>query len=84
MRRSLLLRIVETLQTNVSYFVQQRDATYKLGLSTLQKVSAAIRLHAYDIAGYATDEYMRMGASTALECLKTFCRGYIIHFLSNI
>ncbi|XP_073121024.1 uncharacterized protein [Henckelia pumila] len=75
MRRPLFFRIMEALQTNIPYFVQRRDATGKLGLSSLQKVMAAVRMLAYDVAGDAVDEYLRIGASTALECLKTFCRG---------
>ncbi|XP_073120673.1 uncharacterized protein [Henckelia pumila] len=66
---------MEALQTNVPYFVQRRDATGKLGLSSLQKVMAAVRMLAYDVAGDDVDEYLKIGASTALECLKTFCRG---------
>ncbi|XP_073152170.1 uncharacterized protein [Henckelia pumila] len=74
MRRSLFLRIVEALQMNVSYFIQQRDATGMFGLSSLQKVMAAVPLLVYDVAGDVVDEYLRIGASTALECLKIFCR----------
>ncbi|XP_073119727.1 uncharacterized protein [Henckelia pumila] len=74
MRRSLFLRIVEALQMNVPYFVQRWDATGMLGLSSLQKVTAAVRLLAYDVAGDVADEYLRIGASTPLECLKIFCR----------
>ncbi|XP_073138263.1 uncharacterized protein [Henckelia pumila] len=73
MRRSLFLRIVEALQMNVPYFLQRRDATGMLGLSSLQKVTAAVRLLAYDLAGDVVDEYLRIGASSALECLKIFC-----------
>ncbi|XP_073133764.1 uncharacterized protein [Henckelia pumila] len=62
------------LQMNVSYFVQRRDATGILGLSSLQKVTAAVRLLSYDVAGDVVDEYLRIGVSTALECLKIFCR----------
>ncbi|XP_073137643.1 uncharacterized protein [Henckelia pumila] len=35
---------------------------------------AAVRLLAYDVAGDVVDEYLRIGASTALKCLKIFCR----------
>ncbi|XP_073121226.1 uncharacterized protein [Henckelia pumila] len=52
-----------------------RDETDKLGLSSLQKVTAVVRMLAYDVAGDAVNEYLRIGASTSLECLKTFCKG---------
>ena len=43
-----------------------------LGLSTLQKVTAALRQLAYGTPADAADEYVRIGESTALECLHNF------------
>ncbi|XP_019154351.1 PREDICTED: uncharacterized protein LOC109150829 [Ipomoea nil] len=50
-----------------NYFVQQRDTIGRLGLSTLQKVTAAFRILAYGVAADATDEYIQIGESTAIE-----------------
>jgi hypothetical protein len=38
----------------------------------LQKVAAVFRMIANGVAADATDEYVRVGESTALECLRKF------------
>ena len=73
MRRSLFLRIVEDVKDKNPYFRQRRDAAQRLGLSPLQKITAAIRQLAYGISSDCVDEYIRIGESTAMECLKRFC-----------
>ncbi|XP_058833357.1 uncharacterized protein LOC131691172 [Topomyia yanbarensis] len=73
MRRCLFLRISKALERN-EYFIQKPDATGKLGLTNLQKCTAAIRQLAYGSPSDATDEYVRMGESTARKCLREFCR----------
>jgi hypothetical protein len=60
MRRSLFLRIVEDIEQADDYFVQKRDAAGRLGFSTLQKATAAIRMLAYGCSGDSIDEYLRM------------------------
>ncbi|XP_062535428.1 uncharacterized protein LOC134204668, partial [Armigeres subalbatus] len=56
-----------------TYFVQKPDATGKMGLSCLQKCTAAIRQLAYGSPSDAIDEYVRMAESTARKCLLEFC-----------
>ncbi|XP_019198893.1 PREDICTED: uncharacterized protein LOC109192647 [Ipomoea nil] len=46
-----------------NYCVQRRDKTGRLGLSTLQKVTAAFRILAYGVPADATDEYIQIGES---------------------
>uniref|UniRef100_A0A0D3EI32 Uncharacterized protein n=1 Tax=Brassica oleracea var. oleracea TaxID=109376 RepID=A0A0D3EI32_BRAOL len=66
-----------------SYTVlQRRDATRRLGLSALQKCTAAIRLLAYGTAADAVDEYLRLSETTALSCLHNFTDG-IIHIFGE-
>ena len=77
MRRSLFLRITERLGEYSSYFTERVDATGRRGLSPLQKCTAALRLLAYGIAADSIDEYLKLGKSTALECLENFCEGII-------
>jgi hypothetical protein len=77
MHRPLFLRIYEHLQQDDDYFVQKCDATGQLGLSGLQNMTAAIRMLAYGMAADAVDEYVRIGESTTIECLKKFCKGII-------
>jgi hypothetical protein len=41
--------------------VQKRDAAGKLGFSTFQKMTSAMRMMAYGCSADAVDEYTRMG-----------------------
>ena len=77
MSRGLFLRIVDAVTQHDNYFHQRRIATGRMGLSTLQKVTAAIRILAYGVPADATDEYIKIGESTAIECMKKFCRAIV-------
>lgn len=77
MSRSLFLRIVEAVKNHDGYFEQRSDAVGRLGLSTLQKVTAAFRVLAYAMPADAVDEYINIGESTTLECVKRFCRAIV-------
>ena len=46
-KRSLFLRIQSKVEVYDSYFVQKRHSVKKLGLSSLQKITAALRMLAY-------------------------------------
>ena len=72
MRRELFMRIADSVTAFDSYFVQKRDGLGRLGLSSLQKCTAAIRMLAYGVAADATDEYCRIGESTATEAMRRF------------
>jgi hypothetical protein len=72
MRRSLFLHIVEKVCTFDPWFIQRRDGVGRLGLSSLQKCTATLRMLAYDVAADATDDYCRTGESTAIEAMKRF------------
>lgn len=74
MSRRLFLRIVDAVKNHDLYFVQRRNAVGKLGLSTLQKVTAAFRILTTTILSNATNEYISIGESTSIECVKRFCR----------
>ncbi|XP_058742373.1 uncharacterized protein LOC131614851 [Vicia villosa] len=75
MHRHLFLRIVETLGNHDEYFQMRVDATGKMGLSPLQKCTSAIRMLAYGSSADIVDGYVRIGESTAIECLERFVRG---------
>ena len=68
----MFVRIMNAVEEHDDYFVQKRNAASTLGLSCLQKVVAAFRMIAYGIAADATDDYVRIGESTALESLRRF------------
>ncbi|RWR93167.1 putative nuclease HARBI1 [Cinnamomum micranthum f. kanehirae] len=48
-----------------------------LGLSALQKVTAAVRMLAYGVAADAVDDYVRIAESTSIESLKKFVQAII-------
>ncbi|XP_024013813.1 uncharacterized protein LOC112087893 isoform X1 [Eutrema salsugineum] len=77
MNKELFMHIVDRLSNEIPYFQQRRNAHGRFGLSGLQKCTAAIRMMAYGCPADAVDEYLRLGASTALLCLKNFTEGII-------
>ena len=77
MSRALFLQIHDAVQRHDNYFVQRRDGLGKLGLSSLQKLTAALRMLTYGSPADSTDEYIKIGESTTLECLKRFCRAIV-------
>ena len=64
MRRPLFLRLVDGVSHFDLWFLQVPDATSRLGLSTLQKCDAAIRMLAYGVPADACDENVRLGERT--------------------
>ncbi|XP_024004167.1 putative nuclease HARBI1 [Eutrema salsugineum] len=77
MAKPLFMYIVERLSTEIPFFKQKRDAVGRFSLSGLQKCTTAIRIMAYGCAADAVDEYLRLGASTAISCLENFTEGII-------
>jgi hypothetical protein len=74
MRRSLYLRIAQAVEEHDNYFLQRRNAVGAHGFSCLQKVTVAYRQLAYAIPPDYVDEYVHIGESTAIECLRRFVR----------
>ena len=74
MRRELFVSIVDALEEHDEYFTWKRNAAGKLGFSPIQKATMAIRQLAYGVTSDLFDEYLRMAASTGIECLKKFCQ----------
>jgi len=77
MQKHVFLRIVGDLSSSDNYFTQRVDAANKEGISPLAKCTTAMRMLAYGVAADAVDEYIKIGSSTALECLLRFCKGII-------
>ncbi|XP_062098508.1 uncharacterized protein LOC133804360 [Humulus lupulus] len=75
MRRHVFLRIVQALENHSEYFHTRFDAVGRRGLSPLQKCTAAMRMLAYGAPADYVDEYVRIGETTAIECLVNFVRG---------
>jgi hypothetical protein len=74
MRRSLFLRIARAVEEHDNYFVQRRNDAGALNFSCLQKVTAAYSHLAYVIPTDYVDEYVRIGESTAIECLRRYVK----------
>ncbi|XP_038678403.1 uncharacterized protein LOC119979851 [Tripterygium wilfordii] len=72
MNRHLFCSIVDDVVARNYYFRQKRDALGVLGLSSLQKVTAAILKLAYGQPTDSVDEYIRIGESTVIQCLHHF------------
>ncbi|XP_062080314.1 uncharacterized protein LOC133785068 [Humulus lupulus] len=77
MGRVLFLHIYDVLQRHDNYIVQRRYGLSEFELLGLQKVTAVFRMLAYGVPADATDEYIKIRESTALESLKRFCRAVI-------
>jgi hypothetical protein len=77
MNRRLFLHIVNSLGQWSPYFTYRTDCAGRVGLSPLQKCTAAMRMLAYGTPADALDEYLKIGKCTALECLDKFARGVI-------
>ena len=77
MSRCLFLRIANAVEAHNPYFNQKKDAVGVLGLSCLQKVIVAHRILAYGILADLTDEYIRIGESTAIASLRAFVKSIV-------
>ncbi|XP_020254166.1 uncharacterized protein LOC109831244 [Asparagus officinalis] len=53
------------------------DGVGKLGLSTLQKLTTTFHMLAYGTSEDSINEYVRIGESTVIVCLKRFCRAIV-------
>ncbi|XP_020266214.1 uncharacterized protein LOC109841676 [Asparagus officinalis] len=77
MSRSLFLRIVDAVKDHDYYFQQRSDGLGRMGLSPLQKVTAVFRMLAYGLPADATDGYVKIGESTAIESMTKFYRAMV-------
>jgi hypothetical protein len=80
MQRSLFLMIMDRVCECDDYFFQKRDVCGLWGLSSIQKYIAALCMLAYEVTTDATDEYCRIGESTAMESMKRFCKAIRVQF----
>ena len=65
MTRPLFLHIVDALETRFPYLQQCSDGCGRMGLSPIQKCTAAMRMLAYGVSADAVDDYVRIGRRTA-------------------
>jgi hypothetical protein len=74
---TLFLSIMHKLSKISPYFYERYDTTGRVGLTALQKCTAALRQLAYGMAANTINEYLKLGKTTALECLKYYCSDII-------
>ena len=77
MSRELFLKIVGDMESNFEYFQRRFDGRGRIGFSSLQKCTSAIRQLAYGSNPDALDEYLNMSERTSRESLNNFCDGVI-------
>ncbi|GJY50496.1 ALP1-like protein [Tanacetum coccineum] len=66
------------------FFQQRDDCTGKVGISSLMKCTFAIRQMAYRAVPDSLDEYLQMGATTARDSLRIFCKHVFPGMLGSI
>ncbi|XP_058216889.1 uncharacterized protein LOC131327773 [Rhododendron vialii] len=81
--RRRFLHIQAAIEAHDPYFVQGRNAARMLGLSSLQKMTTAIRILAYGVSADFLDEIVRIGESAAIESLERFVKAVIEIFSSE-
>ena len=79
MRKHVFERIMEALSSD-EYFQQKRDATGRLGMSLIQKCTAAIRVLAYGTPPDLHDECLRMSEQVIRTSVMKFAEGVISNF----
>ncbi|XP_028096257.1 uncharacterized protein LOC114296181 [Camellia sinensis] len=77
MRRLLFVSILHDIQQVNEYFIQTCDATGALGLSGVQKMTAALWILQYGVPADAVDKYIRIDESTAISALNFFTRSIV-------
>ena len=77
MRRPLFLRILDCIKQHDSYFIYKQNASKTMGLTGIQKMTAAMRMIAYGGPADAQDENLKIAESTVLECLDHFCQAIV-------
>ena len=80
MSRNIVLRLKNAVENYDPYFIERRNAAGLLSLSSLQKITTALRMLAYGNAADNMDEYVRIGESTPLESLKRFVKAIVATF----
>ncbi|XP_021763762.1 uncharacterized protein LOC110728417 [Chenopodium quinoa] len=77
MRKHVFERLLNAVTQHDPWFQQRRDAAGRLGLSPLQKCTAAVRQLAYGCASDVCDEYVRISEETSRLALQKFTEGVI-------
>ena len=77
MSRFLFLRIQSKVETYEPYFIQKRDNSQRLNLSSLQNIIGALRILVNGVTTDFMDEYVWIRESAAIESLKKFVKAEV-------
>ncbi|XP_073121824.1 uncharacterized protein [Henckelia pumila] len=77
MSRGLFSRIADAVKNHGRYFTQRVDGLGRIGLSTNQNITAAMRILAYGTPADAADEYIKIGELNTIQCLQRFSRDIV-------
>ena len=77
MRIELFKHIAERLTSHDQFYQQRRNGAGELGHSTFQKVTATLRMLAYDIPADLVDDHLAMGESQAIMSVNRFAVGIV-------
>ncbi|SAL96806.1 hypothetical protein [Absidia glauca] len=80
MSKETFFLVLEEVKKQDDYFSQKMDAAKRMGLSSNQKVTTALRMLDYGCSADQLDENLRIGESTSLKCLRRFCKAVIARF----
>jgi hypothetical protein len=80
MCRDLFIRIHDAIIAHDTYFIQKINVAGRLGLSSLQKMTVAIRMLAFGVTTDLVDEYIRIGVRTAMDSFLHFIKAVISIF----
>jgi hypothetical protein len=75
MRKCLFLQLHDDVCSSDDYFEQKTNCVGDIGLSSLQKTTATMRMLSLGIPAKAQEEYCRMAPSTARESMLRWCKG---------
>jgi hypothetical protein len=65
--RDIFCRIQYAVEAHNPYFVQRINGSKKLGFSSLQKITATLRMLAYGVTTNFMDEYLKIREATLIE-----------------
>ena len=77
MSRTLYRRIVQAVEQHDNYFEQKRDRVGRLGLASLQKITAAFFMISYGVPADFMDQYICIGESTIIQSLRRFIKAVV-------
>jgi hypothetical protein len=69
--------ILSVVEVHEPYFVQRRYNAGRLGLTSLQKITVALRMLAYEIPSDFVNEYLKIGETTVMRSLKLFVKAVV-------